>query len=78
MARTRASIAEGIPASTMVTDFSRPPMPKRDTIIRAIAGAIPNFMTDTNDASFICSLIPLNSIDSPKDIIMRGIVAPLK
>lgn len=78
MARTSDSNPEGIAASITVTLNSRLTKPKRDTMQNAISGKIINFMTDVNITTCLDLDIPSNSIERPKEIIIRGIAASEK
>ena len=78
IARTRQSIAEGMAASMIVTCFSRPPIPRINKIKNAKKGAISSLIIETENTASMFSFIPLNSSDNPKDIMIRGIAAPLR
>ncbi|BAW30738.1 nucleoside diphosphate kinase [Methanothermobacter sp. MT-2] len=76
MDKTMLSIADGIAASIIATDFSK--FEKRNNIISRVArsGEIKSLKMLTIAASFNEDLITLKFNDKPKEIIISGIAAP--
>lgn len=75
MDKTMLSMADGIAASIIATDFSNPENRNNVTIRAAKNGDIRSLKVLTIAASFNEDLITLKSNDNPKEIIIRGTAA---